>query len=68
MSRELVWCKNFMKAVYLRGHHKYRVRKKNIKRAERLVEYAMKTWGCFPYPPEWRRMDQLRREHMHEHS
>jgi hypothetical protein len=51
-----------MRAVYLRGHHKERVRKKNIKRVERLVEYAMKTWGCFPYPPEWRRMDQLRKE------
>jgi len=54
ISDELRWCNNFRHAVELRGHHKYRVRKKNIHRVFRLRDYAIKRWGCFPYPPEWR--------------
>ena len=58
MSDELRWCKNFLHAVYFRGHHKTRVRKKNIKRVYRLRDYAFKRWGYFPYPEEWRREDK----------
>ena len=54
MSKELKWCKNFMHAVILRGHKKYRVRKKNIARVQRLKRQAFAKWGCFPLPPEWK--------------
>lgn len=55
MSDELKWCKNFLKAVGLRHHRKARIRKKNIKRIKRLVDYAFDRWGYFPYPSEWER-------------
>lgn len=53
MSKELKWCLNFARAVQLRGHKKKRIRKKNIKRVERMRSQAFKKWGYFPLPIEW---------------
>ena len=58
MSDELKWCKHMMRAFYLRGHKKYRVSKKNAKRVQRLLNYALKRWDGMPYPPEWRKNDR----------
>lgn len=54
MSKELKWCKSFMNAVYLRGHKRYRTRKKNIHRVDTLLRRALHRWGHLPYPPEWK--------------
>lgn len=54
MSKELKWCKCFMKAFYLsRFHHRKRTRMKNHHRLEKLKDKAFKKWGCFPLPKEW---------------
>lgn len=53
MSKELKWCLNFARAVHLRGHKKRKVRKKNIKRVERMRSQAFKKWDYFPLPIEW---------------
>ena len=54
MSDELKWCKHFLKTSYLMFYHpRKRIRKKNIHRRNRLINYAIKRWGYFPVPPEW---------------
>lgn len=53
MTNKLKWCLGFAKAVRLRGHKKYRIRRKNINRTMRLKNKAFRRWGCFPLPPEW---------------
>lgn len=40
MSGKLRWCKGFIKAVSLRSHKRYRVRKKNISRVNRMRDRA----------------------------
>jgi len=54
MSKELRWCKSFLRVNQLMCYHKRKkVRLKNLKRRQRMFEKAIRLWGCFPYPPEW---------------
>ena len=55
ISNELRWCRGFARAVILRGHYKHRVRLKNTHKVERMKKKAFRRWGCFPFPPEWKR-------------
>lgn len=34
-------------------HHKHRVRKKNYRRAKKIMAWQIKVYGCIPIPPEW---------------
>ena len=52
-SNVLKWYLGYNKAVDLRGHSKYRTRKKNIHRVNRMKDKAFRRWGYFPFPPEW---------------
>lgn len=48
MSAKLKWSIGFAKAVQLRGHSRYRTRKKNIHRVKQMMNKAIKRWKCFP--------------------
>ena len=50
MSKELKWCKQFIKCSSLSMYHtKMRVRKKNRNRVVKMFSCI----NCLPYPVEW---------------
>ena len=62
MSNKLKWCLGFSKAVDLRRHPRWRTRKKNIHRVQKMMRKAFRRWGCFPLPPEWKQNSTTRWE------
>lgn len=55
MSDELKWCRQFSRVSHLLFYHPCKkIRKKNIKRRQKLIKKAIKIWGYFPIPPEWK--------------
>ena len=55
MSKELKWANNFYKASKLWAfHHRKKIRKKNHNRCIRLSNMAIRKWGYYPYPPEYK--------------
>lgn len=54
MSKELIWCKKFIKVANLSWYHpRKRIRIKNHNKIKKLKQIAFKKWGHFPLPPEW---------------
>lgn len=54
MSKELDYCKKFLKVANLSWHHpRKRIRIKNHNRLKKLTKIAIKKWGGYPLPIEW---------------
>ena len=50
LKQQLAFVHSYNRACY---HPKYRVRVKNYKRAERIINRQCQIYGGVPIPPEW---------------
>lgn len=57
MSKELKWCKQFIKCNSLSWYHKReRIRKKNKYRVNKMFSRI----DCLPYPIEWKKGEYIK--------
>ena len=50
LKQALAITHSYSRACY---HHKYRVRKKNYRRAKHIMNWQCRIYGYMPIPPEW---------------
>lgn len=57
LRQQLAFVHSYNRACY---HPKHRVRVKNFRRAERIINRQCQVYGCVPIPPEWLYEDEQR--------